>query len=151
MAANMSRRQFVQSTVASGIFTIVPRHVLGGAGHVPPSEKITLAHIGMGTQGFNELGGLLEDPNIQIVSVCDPNTDSQDYIEWGKNGIRNRIRGYMGDPSWREGRSGCPGGREVGRKVVDAHYSRFRSGDKFRACTAYADFRELLARNRLYN
>jgi len=145
MARNMSRRQFMQSTVASGIFTIVPRHVLGGAGYVSPSEKITLAHIGMGTQGFNELGGLLEDPNIQIVSVCDPNTDSQDYIEWGQNGIRNRIRGYIGNPSWREGRSGCPGGREVGRKVVDGHYSRFRSVDKFRACTAYADFRELLA------
>ncbi|MCF7974518.1 MAG: Gfo/Idh/MocA family oxidoreductase, partial [Phycisphaerae bacterium] len=141
----MNRRQFVQSTVASGVFTMVPRHVLGGPGYVAPSEKITLAHIGMGTQGFNELGDLLKDPRVQIVAVCDPNTDSQDYIEWGKNGIRNRIRSYIDDASWREGRSGCPGGREVGREVVDRHYKRFRSADKFEACKAYEDFRDLLA------
>ncbi|NUQ61870.1 MAG: hypothetical protein HUU20_05250, partial [Pirellulales bacterium] len=84
---NVTRRRFVASTVASGLFAIVPRSVLGGSGHVPPSEKITLAHIGMGTQGFRELGGLLADPEIQIVAVCDPNTDSSDYIEWGKHGI----------------------------------------------------------------
>ena len=119
MTAQISRRQFMGSAVASGVFTLVPRHVLGGSGHVAPSEKITLAHIGMGTQGFNELGGLLEDPAIQIVAVCDPNKDSNDYVEWGKNGIRNSIRTYLGNSTWREGRSGCPGGREVGREVVD--------------------------------
>jgi hypothetical protein len=42
---------------------------LGGAGYVPPSERINLAHIGMGTQGFKDIGELLEDPRIQIVSV----------------------------------------------------------------------------------
>ena len=140
----INRRTFVASTVASGVATIVPRHVLGGPGFVPPSEKITLAHIGMGTQGFRELGGLLADPEIQIVSVCDPNTDSNDYLEWGKNGIRNQLRSLLGNPSWREGINGCPGGREVGREVVDTYYAKQRSTDKFKACTAYADFRELL-------
>ena len=47
------------SAAASGVFAVVPRHVLGGRGYVAPNNKITLAHIGMGTQGFNELGGLL--------------------------------------------------------------------------------------------
>ncbi len=51
--------------------------------HVAPSDKVTLAHIGMGTEGFREIGGLLADPKIQIVAVCDPNTDSSDYVEWG--------------------------------------------------------------------
>ena len=73
----MNRRRFLGSALASGAFTIVPRRVLGGTGHVAPSDRITLAHIGMGTQGFSELGDLLEDPRIQIVAVCDPNTDSQ--------------------------------------------------------------------------
>ncbi|UCD48645.1 MAG: Gfo/Idh/MocA family oxidoreductase [Phycisphaerales bacterium] len=144
MTAHISRREFMGSAVASGVFTIVPRHVLGGSGYVAPSERITLAHIGMGTQGFNELGGLLEDPGIQIVAVCDPNTDSSDYVEWGKNSVRNRIRTYLGNSTWREGQSGCPGGREVGREVVDTYYAKRRVGQNLKSCSACADFRELL-------
>ena len=144
MTTNIDRRRFLSSAVATGAFTIVPRHVLGGRGHVAPSERITLAHIGMGTQGFNELGGLLAAPDVQIVAVCDPNRDSNDYVEWGKNSVRNRIRTYLGDSKWREGRSGCPGGREVGRLVVDTYYAKNRAGQNHRSCTAYADFRELL-------
>jgi len=144
MTTKINRRKFLGSAVASGAFTIVPRHVLGGSGRVAPSNKITLAHIGMGTQGFNELGGLLEEPQIQIVAVCDPNRDSNDYVEWGKNGVRNRIRTYLGKPSWREGRSGCPGGREVGREVVDTYYANHRGGQNLKTCASYADFRELL-------
>jgi len=148
MTAQISRRQFMGSAVASGVFTLVPRHVLGGSGYVAPSEKITLAHIGMGTQGFNELGGLLEDPGIQIVAVCDPNRDSNDYVEWGKNNVRDRIRTYLGNPTWREGRSGCPGGREVGREVVDTYYANHRGGQNLKRCSAYADFRELLEKEK---
>jgi len=141
---HVDRRKFLGIASAAGAISIVPRHVLGGPKQVPPSEKITLAHIGMGTQSFSELGGLLADPNIQIVAVCDPNTDSSDYVEWGKHSIRNTIRSLLGDPSWREGDSGCPGGREVGRLVIDAYYARERGKEKFKACAAYADFRELL-------
>ena len=144
MKPDMNRRKFVGATVASGLLTIVPRHVLGGSGHVAPSEKITLAHIGMGAQGFTELGGLLRRPEIQIVAVCDPNTDSNNYVEWGKNSIRNRIRTYLGKPRWRENDGGCPGGREVGREVVDTYYAQQRAAEKFKACRVYADFRELL-------
>ncbi len=144
MTSNMNRRRFLGSALASGAFTIVPRHVLGGTGRVAPSDRITLAHIGMGTQGFSELGGLLADPQVQIVAVCDPNTDSNDYVEWGKNSVRNRIRTYLDDPSWRENDNGCPGGREVGRKVVDTYYANHRGAENFKGCVAYADFRELL-------
>jgi predicted dehydrogenase len=140
----IDRRKFIGSAVAAGVFTIVPRHVLGGPGYVAPGDKITLAHIGMGTQGFNELGYLLRDPHIQIVSVCDPNADSNDYVEWGKHSTREQIRGYLGNPSWREADTGCPGGREVGREVVDTYYANNRGAEKYRACSAYADFRELL-------
>ena len=49
-------------------FTIVPRHVLGGAGFVAPSPKITLACIGFGTQAIREIGGILASPDVQIVA-----------------------------------------------------------------------------------
>ena len=148
MSSDINRREFLGSAVAAGVFAVVPRHVLGGAGHVAPSDKITLAHIGMGTQGFRELGGLLAEPRIQIVAVCDPNTDSSDYVEWGKGGIRGRIRTYLGNPNWRANDNGCPGGREVGRQVVDTYYANQRGADKFKACSAYADFRELLEKEK---
>lgn len=148
MSRSIDRRHFLESAVLTGTFTIVPRHVLGGSGFVAPSDKVTLAHIGMGTQGFNELGDLLEAPEIQIVAVCDPNRDSNDYVEWGKNSVRNRIRRYLEDPSWRSGEEGCPGGREVGRLVVDTYYARHRGQEKFGGCRTYADFRDLLAQEK---
>ena len=144
MTSKFNRRAFIGTTVASGVFTVVPRYVLGGPGYVAPSEKLTVAHIGMGTQGFRELGGLLSDPQVQIVAVCDPNKDSNDYVEWGRGEMLRLIRSYLGNPAWREGDNGCPGGREVGRQVVDAYYANNRGGDKYKACTAYGDFRELL-------
>jgi len=144
MRNTINRRKFLGTAVASGIVTVIPRHVLGGKGYVAPSEKITLAHIGMGTQGFNELGALLSDPGIQVVSVCDPNKASDDYVEWGKNSTRNRIRAYLGQSNWSFGNGGCPGGREIGRKVVDTYYVNNRSSEKFKGCSTYIDFRELL-------
>ncbi len=144
MTAKFNRRKFLGSAVASGAFTLVPRRVLGGAGHVAPSERITLVHIGMGTQGFRELGYLLEDPSIQIVAVCDPNRETHNYIEWGKNSVRNRIRQYLDDPSWKQGIDGCPGGRDVGKYVVDTYYKKHGRKSAGEGCTAYADFRELL-------
>lgn len=140
----INRRHFVGTTVASSMFAVVPRHVLGGPRYVAPSEKIRLAHIGMGTQGFRELGGLLGESKLQIVAVCDPNTRSNDYVEWGKNGIRNTIRKYLGNPTWQEGVPGCPGGREVGREVVDTYYARQTGSKQSKGCNTYADFRELL-------
>ena len=142
------RRAFLASAAATSAFTIVPREVLGGPGRVAPSDKIALGHIGMGTQSFSELGGLLAEPAIQIVAVCDPNADSNDYVEWSKNSIRGRIREYLGDPSWREGASGCPGGREVGRLVVETWYAKRRGGETYRGCAAYSDFRELLEKEK---
>lgn len=144
MKSYINRRRFMGSAIAAGAFAVVPRDVLGGRGHVAPSDKITLAHIGMGTQSFRELGGLLAEPRIQIVAVCDPNKDSNDYVEWGKHEIRRRIRTYVGSPGWRENESGCPGGREVGRMVVDSYYAKQRGAEKFKGCSAYADFREML-------
>ncbi len=142
MTSTTSRRKFLASGAIAAV-TIVDRRVLG-APFVPPSEKTTFAQIGMGTQGFRELGSLLDDPKIQMVAVCDPNTDSNDYVDWGKDGIRNVIRRLLGKPDWREGAGGIPGGREIGRQSVDAYYANQRSAEKFKACAAYADFRELL-------
>jgi len=142
---NMNRRQFIGSTAAAAAaFTVIPRHVMGGAGYIPPSEKLNLAYIGCGTQGVRELLGLLKDPNIQIVAVCDPNKFTTDYVDWSRYGIRDAIREALGDSSWGEKLDGIPGGRDLGMELVNTYYTRMRATEKFRGCASYADFRELL-------
>src|SRR5882757_1170906 len=107
----LSRRQLMLTGgAAATAFTIVPRHVLGGAGFVAPSEKITLACIGFGTQAIREIGGILASPDVQVVAVCDVEKDGAHYLEWGKNQIRDGIRRLLGDPTWRAGSNHVPGG-----------------------------------------
>ncbi len=79
MTQDQNRRRFLGAAAATAAFTIVPRNVLGGPGYVAPSDKITLAHIGIGTQGLREIVNLLPVPEIQIVAVCDPNKDPAGY------------------------------------------------------------------------
>src|ERR1700692_2916385 len=75
--SSINRRKFVEVMAASALtFTIVPRHVLGGKNYIAPSDKITLAYIGVGTQGIRELLPLLANTSFQVVAVCDPNKDA---------------------------------------------------------------------------
>ena len=148
----LSRRQFMlASGAAAAAFTIVPRHVLGGAGFVPPSEKITLAHIGCGTQGLRELPSLLAMPEIQIVAVCDPVKESYEYVDWSKDGLRSEIANALGKPDWRSGAPGIPGGREVAREVIQIAYANQQRSEKLSGCASYVDFRELLEKEKDVN
>ena len=68
---DMKRRRFLQTAAAAALgVQIVPRHVLGGDGHTPPSEKLQLASIGVGGMGGSDIGSLSEGP-IAMVAVCD--------------------------------------------------------------------------------
>jgi len=70
--ATISRRTLLGGGVAAAAFTVVPRHVLGGAGRTPPSEKLNIAGIGIGGQGRWDL----QQVNSQnIVALCD--------VDWG--------------------------------------------------------------------
>ncbi len=64
----VNRRTFLGTAAASTAFTIVPRYVLGGAGHTAPSDKVNIAGIGVGGMGFSNLRQL-ESQNI--VALCD--------------------------------------------------------------------------------
>jgi hypothetical protein len=152
MAESQNRRRFLGTAAATAAFTIVPRHVLGGPGYVAPSDKITLAHIGMGTEGLREIVNLLAIPEIQIVAVCDPNKDAVGYRDWSADGILRSLRNAIGKPDWRAGSEGTiPGGRDCGKDLVDSYYANQRAADKFAGCTAYADFRELLDKEKDVN
>lgn len=156
----MTRREFT----AAAAFTIVPRHVLGGIGFVAPSDKLTLAAIGMGRQGMAVTMDLLARPEIQVVSVCDVNRGSKEYAEYGDDDTLRAARELLGPgyETWGEdwkspGRvqltksfstSVGIGGREPAKRLVEAYYGSRTASASYTGCSAYADYRELLARER---
>jgi predicted dehydrogenase len=63
------RRQFLKTTtLAASAVTILPRHVLGGAGRKAPSEKLNIAGVGVGGMGKNNLRACASE---NIVALCD--------------------------------------------------------------------------------
>jgi len=70
---SISRRKFIGTvgTAAAG-FTILPSYVVGGLGHIPPSDKLNIAGIGVGGVG----GTNVNNCNSQnIVALCDVDWD----------------------------------------------------------------------------
>ena len=133
MKKNLHRRDFVKTTAAaSAAFTIIPRHVLG-KGFIAPSDKISIAYIGCGTQGLREMCELITKPEIQITSVCDPNKLSTDYLDWSPNGIRDGIRKVLENPAWGANFTGIPGGRDIAKELVDTYYSK-KNSSGYKAC-----------------
>jgi myo-inositol 2-dehydrogenase / D-chiro-inositol 1-dehydrogenase len=63
-----SRRTFLgQAAGAISLFSIVPRHALGGSGYTAPSDELTKAVIGVGGMGT----GHLRYPGARLLAVCD--------------------------------------------------------------------------------
>lgn len=67
-----SRRNFIKNSaiVAAG-FMIVPRHVLGGKGYTAPSDKLTIAGIGVGGKGESDLMSFYKSGKAEIAFLCD--------------------------------------------------------------------------------
>src|SRR5258708_31200376 len=79
----LSRRRFLKTSIASlTTLTIVPRHVLGGAGFTPPSEVLTRAVIGIGGMGMGHVKSI--NTACKLLAVCD--VDEQHLQEAVKAG-----------------------------------------------------------------
>src|SRR5258705_2956561 len=65
----ISRREAIKAVaVAAAAFTIVPRHVLGGQGQTPPSEKLNIAGVGVGGMGSGDIRSVASE---NVVALCD--------------------------------------------------------------------------------
>jgi hypothetical protein len=143
--ADIDRRTFLGGLAAASAFTIVPRRVLGGRGHVAPSDMILLAQVGCGTQSQRQLNtGLVTRPDLQFVAVVDPNRDSQDYVDWNASGNRNRIRKFLEAPEWGAGDRGIRAGRDVAKSIMETYYRKHERPAA--GIRAYEDYREMLDR-----
>lgn len=118
-----TRREFIKSSAtAAAAFTIVPRFVLGGPGHVPPSDKINVAIIGAGGQGLVDMDNLIKFPEIQFVAAADP-MEEYDYSEF-----------YFGGFA----------GRMAAKKKIEQYYAEQKDQPAYSGCKVYEDFREML-------
>ncbi len=71
----IDRRSLLQGALGTGaglaLFNIIPASALGRGGHTAPSNRIVMGCIGLGGQGSGNMGTFLNQPDTQIVAVCD--------------------------------------------------------------------------------
>ena len=125
---SINRRRFlanIAGAIGAGLGApyVIPSSALGLAGHVAPSDRITLGCIGTGNQGFQDMKGFLQLDDLQIVAVCDVNRGSY---------------GYRTPSQFR--------GREPAKKLVEEFYAGKKRSGHYKGCDAYADFRDVISR-----
>ncbi|HPA48432.1 MAG TPA: Gfo/Idh/MocA family oxidoreductase [bacterium] len=145
---HINRRQFIDATAIAAAVTVVPHHVIGRPNQVAPGNKINIGYVGCGTQGIRQLMPALERSDVRIVAVCDPNRGSDDYPEWSEQELNNKVRKFLDDPDWAKGARGGLCGREVVQEIVNRHYGKQKRSRKSSDCRAYADFREMLEKEK---
>lgn len=83
--SHVNRRDFLRTATASVVAPlIVPRHVVAGSQTTPPSDRITLGHIGVGSMGGGHVRGFLKMPDARVLAVCDVREET---LEKAKRGI----------------------------------------------------------------
>lgn len=70
----ITRRDFLaQGTLGATAATLVPRDVLGGPDHTPPSDTVRVAAIGVGGKGKSDVRRVASLEGTEIVALCDVN------------------------------------------------------------------------------
>ena len=83
-----SRRTFIRGALIAGAgFTIIPRHVLGGNGFIPPSDQLTKAIIGVGGMGR----GHIPYEGTRVVAICDVDTK---HLELAQSLIDYKVKQF---------------------------------------------------------
>ncbi len=117
----LSRRKFIRATALSSAgITILPRYVLGGKGHIAPSDKINIGIVGAGGRSIGIINELFTLEDVQLTAIADPS-------EHWKNDIL-----YQSDT-----------GRKPVKKHIEDHYSQKSPNYKI---AEYEDFRVMLER-----
>src|SRR5450759_4332446 len=70
--SSTSRREFIRNTaITAAGFIIIPRHVLGGKGFIAPSDRLTIASIGVGGKGESDIANFYKSGKADIAFLCD--------------------------------------------------------------------------------
>lgn len=115
-----TRRQFLSaSSLTAAGFMIVPRHVLGGANYVAPSDKVNIAVVGVGGRGKENVAELLKLDDVQVTAIADP----AEFWDLSRFYYRTTA------------------GRGPVKEMIESHYQQGNSNYRLRT---YEDFRVML-------
>ena len=115
----MHRRDFARTAAfAAAAPLVVPRHVLGGAGWVAPSDTVPIGVIGAGGMGASNASALAQRPDVRIVAIAD--------VDMGR--VAEAVE------------------RRTSSDNADAQRAGRALGDAYDGAATYADFREMLDR-----
>jgi predicted dehydrogenase len=85
-----TRREFLKTSIAAfGTISLVPRHVLGGAGYTSPNETLTKAVIGVGGMGQGHLKSI--NPTSKLLAICDVD---EKHLKNGLAQVEPDVKGY---------------------------------------------------------
>jgi hypothetical protein len=90
-------------------------------GAAAPSNRINVGIIGMGNQSTLDVPAFLQQPDVQIVAVCDVNR--------GSHGYRTPDQ-FLG--------------LKPGLELVNGYYAKKNSSGKYDGCKGYKDFRKII-------
>ena len=81
----VSRRRLLKTASQAGALVMAPRvirgAVLGKNGAVPPSDRIALGGLGIGSRGTGVLRSFLSEPAVQFLAICDVRNDRREAIK----------------------------------------------------------------------
>jgi len=80
--SQLNRRHFLKSSVVFAAPWIVPSSVLG-RDNPPPSERIQIGIIGLGSRGFNLLDDALAQSDARVTALCDVHPEHHRDRPWG--------------------------------------------------------------------
>jgi len=116
----VTRRRFLAGAgaavagVAMVAPSVVPATVLGAGGRTPPSDRIGIGSIGLGSRGTQHLKALLQTDAVEVRAVCDP---QQPKREAARDQVAKAYAGRAGRPA-REAFGGCLATADF-REVLD--------------------------------
>lgn len=128
----MNRRQFLKNAARSTAILsapwIVPSSAFGKDGNIAPSNRINMGCIGLGGQGTYNMRAFMNNPEVQILALCDVNKGSNDY---------DMLYQF---------KDSTTAGLARAKEMVEEYYATNSQSGKFQGVHAYTDFRELLQR-----
>ncbi|MBI3681671.1 MAG: Gfo/Idh/MocA family oxidoreductase [Acidobacteria bacterium] len=81
----VSRRQLLTTAATAGAAVaaplIIPASALGRGGAAPPSDRVTLAGLGIGNRGARDLDSFLAQPDVQFLAICDVRNERREAIK----------------------------------------------------------------------
>ncbi|MEZ5356594.1 MAG: hypothetical protein R2762_28495, partial [Bryobacteraceae bacterium] len=75
----MLRRTLLKAPIAAPM--IIPASAIGAGGTPPPSDRVTLGGLGIGSRGTRVLQSFLEQADVRFLAICDVRNERREAVK----------------------------------------------------------------------